>query len=83
MAKKLKVSLKPQPALTATRVSVGTERMVYALVASKMLNTHTGNRKLHTSGPPKKEFSESPKASRFGPIASWVCMEFTHLKRGS
>ena len=54
MAKKLTVSLKPKPALTATRVSVENDRMVYALVASKALKYPYGKSKIAYIGTTKK-----------------------------
>ncbi len=54
MAGKLKVSLKHEAAITATRVSVSTERMVYVLVASKMLKYPYGKSRIAYIGTTEK-----------------------------
>jgi hypothetical protein len=54
MRRKLKVSLKPQPALTATRVSVSTERMVYVLVASRTIKYPYGRSRIAYIGTTEK-----------------------------
>src|SRR6266849_5403718 len=55
VAGKLKVSMKDEAALTATRVSVGTERMVYVLVANKRLHYRFDTSKIAYIGTTKRK----------------------------
>jgi hypothetical protein len=54
LPKRLKVSLKAEPALTASRVSVANDRLVYLLVANKLLHYRYGNSKIAYIGTTQK-----------------------------
>ncbi len=50
----MKLSLKPDPALTATRVSIGKNKLVYVLVANKKLAYAKGKSRIAYIGTTKK-----------------------------